>query len=209
MEKLPYKQICKHCNIDFRSKGPNKYFCTRECKIKWNEIKIYTYSNCIVCETQFRIKNFKQPNKFCSNDCYHERKISHPQEFGLIERAKKARDGWSEESWKKGLETRSKNGNIIDWDKAGWKQYWKRCDYLTRKIRKEMLGNWDGIDYIDGKYIKDNLNLHNTHGDYPTLDHVLPRSYGFKNGISPYDITSPPNLKWTTRRNNSSKYNNH
>ena len=96
-------------------------------------------------------------------------------------------------------------GNIIDWNKAGWKQYWKRCDWLTRKIRKQMLENWNGYDYISGDYIKDNLNLHYSHGDYPTLDHIKPRSQCFKEGLSPYEATKPENLAWTTRKNNSKK----
>ena len=97
------------------------------------------------------------------------------------------------------------NGNSIDWDKAGWKQYWKRCDWLTRKIRKQMLENWNGYDYISGDYIKDNLNLHYSHGDYPTLDHIKPRSQCFREGLSPYEATKPENLAWTTRKNNSKK----
>ena len=211
MEKLPYKQICKHCNIDFRSKGPNKYFCTRECKIKWNEINIYTYTKCSTCDEKVRhFPNSDHKNNinvFCNNKCQGE--YQHLNMIRPSEHMKKMQEARTEETWKKGVKTRKSNGNIIDWDEAGWKQYYRRCDHLTKKIRKEMLENWDGIDYIDGKYIKDNLNLHYTHGDYPTLDHVLPRSYGFKNGISPYDITSPSNLKWTTRRNNSSKYKNY
>jgi hypothetical protein len=114
------------------------------------------------------------------------------------------RKSWSEESWKKGLETRKKNGNIIE--NFNWKQYWKRCDWLTRKIRKQMLETWDGYDYIDGEYIKNNLNLHFSDKNYPTLDHVKPRSQCFKEGLSPYEATLPENLKWTKRINNSKKY---
>jgi hypothetical protein len=68
-----------------------------------------------------------------------------------------------------------------------------------------MLENWNGYDYISGDYIKDNLNLHYSHGDYPTLDHIKPRSQCFKEGLSPYEATKPENLAWTTRKNNSKK----
>jgi hypothetical protein len=130
------------------------------------------------------------------------------QELGLSQRADNMRKNLPDKFWEKGLETRISNGNVINWDISEWKQYWRRCNDLTRKIRPLMLENWDGIDYIDGEYIKDNLNLHFSHGDYPTLDHVIPRSYGFKNKISPYEITQPENLKWTKRRNNSKKNKN-
>jgi hypothetical protein len=122
-----------------------------------------------------------------------------------IQLASKMRESWCEDSWKKSIETRKKNGNIIT--SHNWKQFWKKCDYLTRKIRQKMLENWDGFDYIDGEYIKDNLKLHYTDTNYPTLDHVKPRSVCFKEGLTPEETTKPENLKWTKRVNNSSKSN--
>jgi len=122
-----------------------------------------------------------------------------------IELAAHMRKSWNEEAWKKSLETRKKNGNIIE--NFDWKQYWRRCDWLTRKIRKQMLETWDGYDYIDGEYIKDHLNLHFSDKNYPTLDHIKSRSQCFKEGLSPYEATTPENLKWTKRINNSKKYN--
>jgi hypothetical protein len=205
MEKLPYKQVCTYCESNFRSKGPNKKYCSRECKIKWNEDNKYSWTNCISCNTKFRIITKSAPNKFCSRECYFERVKIYPQEFGLLKRAQNMRKGWSEKSWHKSIETRIKRGSIIT--DHTWKQYWKSCDYLTRKIRKQMLDEWDGYDYIDGEYIKDNLKLHFTHKDYPTLDHIKPRSLGFKEGLTPKEITCIENLAWTKRINNSKKHN--
>jgi 5-methylcytosine-specific restriction endonuclease McrA len=74
-------------------------------------------------------------------------------------------------------------------------------------MRVKLLGDWDGIDYIDGEDIRENFSLPYTHGDYPTLDHIIPRSEGFRRGLTPYEITTPENLKWAKRRNNSKKYN--
>ena len=200
-----YKRTCSNCNIDFISSSPYKKYCTRDCKMLWNQKNIYSYNKCITCDKSFRKLNNTDANKFCSKKCYFKRTKSHPEEFGLIERAKKAFESWSDESWKKGLETRKKNGNVIeDYD---WKQYWKRCNWLTGKIRKQMLVNWDGYDYIDGEYIKDNLKLHYSDKNYPTLDHIKPRSQCFKEGLSPYEATNPENLKWTKRINNSKKHN--
>lgn len=205
MANLPYKRVCVECNTNFRSKGGKKKFCTLECKLKYNERK-YLYNNCTVCDTKFRV--FPHDIKrFCSKKCYTSRSKTHPQEFGLLKRAEKMRESWDENAWKKSIQTRKANGNIIDWNVAEWKQYWRRCNDLTRKMRAKLLDNWDGIDYIDGENICENLSLPHTHADYPTLDHVIPRSEGFKQGLSPYEITTPENLKWTKRRNNSKKYN--
>ena len=201
-----YKQVCKQCSTDFKSKGPNSKFCCRECKLKWNSENRHKHTNCIVCNTKFRIINtINNKNKFCSRRCYGDRMKSHPEEFNLIDRCNVMRESLSEDSWKKGLETRKRNGNVIDWNISEWKQYWRRCNDLTRKMRKQLLETWDGYDYIDGEYIKDNLELPYTHSDYPTLDHIIPRSEGFKQGLSPYEITTPDNLKWTKRVNNSKK----
>lgn len=200
-----YKQICKECSIDFKSKGSNKKFCSKECKIKWNTKNIYSYTSCSNCGTQVRKSpSDKYENKFCSNKCQGEWRKQNLKDDN-IKLASKMRESWDEKSWKKSIETRKKNGNIIT--NHNWKQYWKKCDYLTRKIRSKMLENWDGFDYIDGEYIKDNLNLHFTHTNYPTLDHIKPRSVCFKEGLTPEEATKPENLKWTKRINNSSKSN--
>lgn len=202
-----YKQVCKQCNVDFKSKGGNKKFCCRECKLKWNSENRHKHTNCIVCDKKFRMISSNNGNKFCSRKCYGDRMKSHPEEFNLSARASKMRESWDNNAWKKGIETRKQNGNIIDWNVSEWKQYWRRCNDLTRKMRKQLLETWDGYDYIDGEYIKNNLELPYTHSDYPTLDHVIPRSEGFKRGLSPYEITTPNNLKWTKRINNSKKGN--
>ena len=205
MTKLPYKHTCQRCETEFRSKGPNNKYCSVECK-KQTYFDNSTLYTCKVCDVKFQgVTNNK--NEFCSKKCYGSRMSTHPEEFGMAERSAKMRESWNESSWKKSIETRKANGNIIDWDVAEWKQYWCRCNDLTRKIRAKLLGDWDGIDYIDGEDIRENLALPYTHGDYPTLDHVIPRSEGFRKGLSPYEITTPENLKWTKRRNNSKKYN--
>jgi hypothetical protein len=217
-----HKYICGNCNKEFirnyivskprngakTKNGEEKYktYCSKECRIK-ERAKERTYKECLHCKNPYYYHKSLE-NKFCSNKCKGEWYKLNSQLLQLAERANKAREFRDENSIKKGLETRKKNGNIIDWDKAGWKQYWKRCDWLTRKIRKQMLENWNGYDYISGEYIKDNLNLHYSHGSYPTLDHIKPRSQCFREGLSPYEATKPENLAWTTRKNNSKKSQN-
>lgn len=209
---------CGHCKSSFiknyiMSKGnwrdgilyPTKKYCSKECR-QAERAKEHNYKNCKVCDISFRVGPSSN-NIFCSKKCYGSRMNTHPKEFGMAKRSAKMRESWDENAWKKGIETRKDNGNIIDWDIAEWKQYWRRCNDLTRKMRVKLLGDWDGIDYIDGKNILHNLMLPITHAEYPTLDHVIPRSQGFREGLTPYEISNPKNLKWTTRRNNSKKYN--
>ena len=133
---------------------------------------------------------------------------NYPEKYDLYEKAANAQaNSNTPESIQKMKETKLANGVMIDWKDATWKQYWKKCDELTRKMRTVLLEGWDGLDYITGEHIKDNLKLHHSHGDYPTLDHVIPKSECYKQGLTPEQACSAENLKWTTRRNNSSKYN--
>jgi endogenous inhibitor of DNA gyrase (YacG/DUF329 family) len=203
-----YKQICKECDKNYKSNGANSRYCSKECR-QIARSKEHKYIKCSNCESQVRyFPNSEHKNKtniFCSNKCQGDWMSKNSKELNLPIRALNMRKSWSEESWKKSIETRKKNGNIIA--SHNWKQYWKKCNYLTKKIRSKMLENWDGFDYIDGEYIKDNLNLHFTHTNYPTLDHIKPRSICFKEGLTPEEATKPENLKWTKRVNNSSKSN--
>jgi len=197
-----YKQTCNNCNIDYKSNGPYSKYCSKECRQE-SRAQERTYVGCAQCNTPIRFYPSQQ-NKFCSNQC-QGKWVKENMKEERIELAAHMRKSWNEEAWKKSLETRKKNGNIIE--NFDWKQYWRRCDWLTRKIRKQMLETWDGYDYIDGEYIKDNLNLHFSDKNYPTLDHIKSRSQCFKEGLSPYEATTPENLKWTKRINNSKKYN--
>jgi hypothetical protein len=205
-----YKQICNECKIHYKSNGQGSKYCSANCR-QIARARDRHFTPCSYCFKDVRyFPNSEHKNKkniFCSNKCQGEWMKTNTQNLQLAERANKMRKNWTLDCIDKAIETRKKNGNIIDWNKAGWKQYWKRCDWLTRKIRKQMLENWDGYDYISGDYIKDNLNLHYSHGDYPTLDHIKPRSQCFKEGLSPYEATKPENLAWTTRKNNSKKHN--
>lgn len=206
--KNRYKKVCAECNINYKSKGWGSKYCSKKCR-QLSRAKERKYINCSNCNTQVRYfpnsDHKGKKNIYCSNKCQGEWMLQHSKELELAKRAKHMFKSWNEDAWKKGLETRKKNGNIIT--EHDWKQYKKRCDYLTRKIRKQMLQGWDGYDYIDGEYIKENLNLHYTHKNYPTLDHIVPRSECFKQGLSPDEATTPTNLKWTKRINNSKKNN--
>ena len=96
-------------------------------------------------------------------------------------------------------------GIILDEHLDNWKLYQRKAKRLVRKIKKYILEDWDGIDYYDNEYIKENLKLSHFHGDYPTIDHKISIYYGFMNNISIDDISKVENLVVTKRRNNASK----
>ena len=46
--------------------------------------------------------------------------------------------------------------------------------------KKQLFENWDGKDYYDGVYIKDNFILQSGSKEYPTIDHKTSVSYGIE-----------------------------
>jgi len=76
---------------------------------------------------------------------------------------------------------------------------------LTKKVEKLLYDNWDGFDYYDGDYIKENFTLNHNDPKYPTIDHMKSIYYGFNNTIPASEIGDISNLCITKRSINSSK----
>lgn len=184
--------------------GEKKCFCSKECRKKYRESK-YTYRKCKYCMKEFR---YFESNKtvFCSNKCKGYYMKENPKKYKLLDRAENMRKKTDkQDATKKMLDTKLEKGLIVDWNNATWKQWYRRCNSILQKRRKEMVGEWDGYDYIDNKYIKDNLKLPYYHRDYPTLDHLIPKQTLFIEGYTPEEACKKENLRWTTRSNNSKK----
>lgn len=185
--------------------GKRKAFCSSKCRQDWFKSQRRA-AHCEYCSKEFYQKD--KDKKFCNKECYSADMKANPDKYNLIEKAKHASTfGNTPESIEKGLQKKLDKGLIVDWTDASWKQFWRRCNELTRKRRLELVEDWDGYDYIDGEYIKPYLDLHYSHKNYPTLDHVIPRSEFYKQGKSPQEACQPEKLKWTKRTNNSKKYN--
>jgi hypothetical protein len=104
--------------------------------------------------------------------------------------------------------TKIKNGKIIpDNMKDDFVEYKKLVKIKTNNIRKTLFDIWDGYDYYDKSYIKENLKLDFNHKLYPTIDHEKSVFYCFINGLSVDECCDIDNLKITTRSNNSKKQN--
>ena len=97
------------------------------------------------------------------------------------------------------------NGRLIDELKTPFESYRKKVDNKTKIIKKELFKNWNGYDYYEKDYIKNNLNLNSNNRLYPTIDHKISVHYGFINNIPPEDISNINNLCITKRSINSSK----
>jgi hypothetical protein len=71
-----------------------------------------------------------------------------------------------------------------------------------------LLESWDGYDFYDGEYIKNNFQLHYFDNKYPTIDHKISIYDGFISGISPVEISNIKNLCFTKRITNIIKNKN-
>ncbi|MFW5848005.1 MAG: DUF7487 domain-containing protein [bacterium] len=102
--------------------------------------------------------------------------------------------------------TRIINGFQIPDDKINkYLLYRKNVLKITYKYKRELFDNWNGYDYYDSEYIKENLFLHSNNKDYPSIDHKISIYYGFVNNISYEEIGNIDNLCITKRKINSSK----
>jgi hypothetical protein len=97
---------------------------------------------------------------------------------------------------------------LSDEQRTNYKNYWLKVKVITNKYKKELFENWDGLDFYDGEYIKDNFILPSGNKEYPTIDHKISVNYGYINNISPEDIGKLENLCITKRTINSRKNKN-
>lgn len=104
------------------------------------------------------------------------------------------------------MQTRINRGYVTDpKDRDEWLNYFYEVKKITRKNKKKLFENWDGNDYYDGEYIKEYMSMNSSNRFYPTIDHKISVTHGFKNGISPEEIGKIENLCITKKYINSSK----
>lgn len=89
---------------------------------------------------------------------------------------------------------------------SGFLKYKNKVRYLTMINIGKL--DWDGFDFYDGEYIKENFNLHHNDPNYPTIDHKLSIFDGFNKGKTVEEVSDINNLCWTKRSINSSKSKN-
>lgn len=84
-----------------------------------------------------------------------------------------------------------------------FKQYYRIVRNITKKHKKELIDNWDGICY----YTKQTLIFGENYNDplYPVIDHKISIYYGFNNKIDPEIIGNIDNLCFCSREINTRK----
>lgn len=86
-----------------------------------------------------------------------------------------------------------------------YRKFRKLVDNMTIRNKKELFENWNGIDYYDNEYIKDNTNLDYNDPSYPTIDHKISILEGFKKSYTFEFISYIDNLCITKRKYNNLK----
>jgi len=135
----------------------------------------------------------------CSNKCaMFKNEITNLERYGDTHQCR------NEEVKDRILSTKLDKGFISD-SIEDFFDYRRVVNNLTNKIKKKLYENWNGYDYYDNTYIKENLAFDSNHKEYPTIDHKISVLTGYKNGISPTEIAKLENICITKRNNNSSK----
>lgn len=75
-----------------------------------------------------------------------------------------------------------------------YRKYRLSVNRPSNKLKNQILNQWDGYDYYDGEYIKDNFSLDKNDKCYPNFDHKISAFYGFNNNIDPNVIGSIDNI---------------
>lgn len=97
-------------------------------------------------------------------------------------------------------------GRILAEDEiTPFESYKRKCRRLTSRNKLTLYEQWDGYDYYDGEYIKNYASLPCLDRRSPTMDHKISILYGFRNGMSPEEISCIDNLCITKRSINCSK----
>lgn len=109
---------------------------------------------------------------------------------------------------KKMVATKEKLGIYIPLNLVSdFKKYRKLVNRFTYKNKKIIYETWNGFDFYDNEYIKDNFNFSSKNMCYPTIDHKISIHEGFLKNIPPYIIGGKENLCITKRRINLLKRN--
>jgi hypothetical protein len=145
-------------------------------------------------ETKDKIKNTNLEKygviNYTKTDEYKEKTINTNLEKYGVEYEQKTIEGQY-----KRKKTRIERGLQIPDELVSEYRRYRLCAnrYLSRN-KKNILCNWDGFDYYDGEYIKDNFNLKPEDRLYPHFDHKISVAYAFKNNLDIEIINNLDNI---------------
>lgn len=189
--------------------------------------------SCDVCNNQYEVpykdylNSHKKHNFDTCNKCkFQKSKITNNEKYGsdtplqnkyVLEKYFKTNNeryggnssSCSKEILDKQRKSRIINGIEISGDKivSDFKKYRNRVDNLTKKNKKELFEKWNGYDFYDNEYIKNNFELKHYDRSYPTIEHKISVFFGFVNCIDESEISKLDNLVVTKRWINSTRKN--
>ena len=173
------------------------YSCSNKCSvIKYEQKCLYKYG----VKNIFQDENIKNKSKETKRNKYGDENYNNPEK-----NKKTCVERYGVEYYTMSDEYINRMGYVLNSDLNEWELYRKMSRKLFNKIKKEVFENWDGYDYYDGEYIKENLKLKSSDRLYPTIDHKISVHYGFMNNIPIEKINDIDNLCITKRYINSKK----
>ena len=198
--------------------------CGNETNIRYQDyLKIFNKNNKYVCQ-KCRHENFGDLNSTIKDIMKKGRLSSTKEKYGVdnVFQLKFVKDKMKNTFLEKyGFDSPMKNPDVqeklkLDRIKNGkqipdellsdFQKYKKIVHYYTRKEKKNLYNNWNGLDYYDSELIIENKKIFNSNDErYLTIDHKISIKKGFENKIEPIIIGSMANLCITKRCNNSSK----
>lgn len=126
------------------------------------------------------LEKYGTTNYMKTDECKEKIRKTNLSKYGVDHSSK------TKEGQEKRKQTRISNGSQLpDHLIEPYRLYRREVDKIYNRKRKEILENWDGIDYYDGEYIRDNFSLSCFDRNYPSYDHKVSCYYGFLNNIPP------------------------
>ena len=176
-DKKRETRTCKICGATFHvRKRYKKTVCSKTCLNKYQQTTEYKNYNAERTRASL-LKKYGIENNF--------------QRLDIIQKIRNTRI--------------ARNLEIPSDQLSDWKKYNREVRKITWRNRKMLFDIWDGYDYYDKEYIKNNLQLSYMNCNYPTVDHKVSVFYGFNNKIPAEDIAKIDNLCITKRIINSLK----
>lgn len=196
ISEIEYRAYLKRINFD------NLYYCRKnKCftkKVEKSNLQKYGVEH--TSKLEYFQNKWKQTNieKYgCENVFQNEEIKEKIRQF--------YRDNYNAERNTQVKYVRDNNGWIPDEELSDYKKYNRLCRKYTNRNKKILFKNWDGYDYYDSEYIKDNFVYNFKNYNYPTIDHKISIKCGFLNNIDEHIISSIDNLCITKSGLNSLK----
>lgn len=194
--KLKYKKTC------LERYGVEHYLQSNDKKEKTKQtyLKKYGIENYVNIEKIKETKLKRYDNEYYNNPDKVKKTVLKNYGVENVSQSEEIKNIKEQKMIERGFHT---NGN----NRTEFQKYRSEVTKYTNRNKKILFKNWDGYDFYDNEYIKDNFNLSSKNGKHPTIDHKISVFYGFENNISPEEISKLDNLCITKKSINSKKFN--